>query len=98
MNWQLILTGLFFCLSALFSATETALLSLSRPRLKKLISQKPALADALSHWLATPQYLLTTIVIGNTLANVFVTILAGEAAVRWFPHAPNAWVETSTWL
>lgn len=82
----------------LFSAAETALVSLSRPRLKKLIAQKPALAAAFSEWLATPQYLLTTILIGNTLCNVVVTVLAVDIAFVWFPRAAQAWVETATWL
>ncbi len=97
-HWQL---GLFFCffiLSALFSASETALVSLSRPRLKKLISQKPALAAAFSEWLAAPQYLLTTILVGNTLVNVFATLLAVNIAFAWFPRVSHGWIETGTWL
>jgi putative hemolysin len=89
---------LFFIISALFSASETALTSLSRPRLKKLISQKPALAAAFSEWLAAPQYLLTTILIGNTLTNVFATLLAVDLAFAWFPHGRHGLIETGTWL
>src|SRR5437763_1800755 len=98
MHWQLALLGFFFVLSALFSASETALVSLSRPRLKKLISQKPALAATFSEWLKAPQYLLTTILVGNTLVNVFATLLAVNIAFATFPHVRHGWIETGTWL
>src|SRR4051812_19973857 len=97
-SWQLILALLFFTLSGLFSAAETALVSLSRPRLKKLISQRPALADAFGQWLAAPQYLLTTILVGNTLSNIVVTLLASNLALAWLPTMRHAMVETATWL
>ena len=97
-HWQLFLLAFFFGLSALFSASETALVSLSRPRLKKLISQRPALAAAFSEWLAAPQYLLTTILVGNTLSNVFATLLALNIAFAWLPHVRQGWIETGTWL
>src|SRR6267143_1209069 len=97
-RWQLVLVAVFFTLSALFSASETALVSLSRPRLKKLISQRPALAAAFSEWLATPQYLLTTILVGNTLSNVFATLLAVNIALVWLPNLRHGVIETATWL
>src|SRR5258708_39341929 len=94
--WQFLAGFFFFCLSALFSASETALVSLSRPRLKKLISQKPALAAAFSEWLAAPQYLLTTILVGNTLVNVFATLLAVNNAFARFPRVSHAPIQTGT--
>jgi putative hemolysin len=93
-----LLVGVFFVISALFSASETALTSLSRPRLKKLISQKHDLAAAFSEWLAAPQYLLTTILVGNTLVNIFATTLAVQLAYATFPKVRHGWIETGTWL
>jgi putative hemolysin len=98
LSWQLVVAFVFFCLSALFSASETALVSLSRPRLKKLISQRPALAAAFSEWLAAPQYLLTTILVGNTLSNVIATLLAVNIAFLCLPHVRHGIIETGTWL
>jgi putative hemolysin len=98
LSGQLAAAFLFFCLSGLFSAAETALVSLSRPRLKKLISQRPPLAAALSEWLAAPQYLLTTILVGNTLSNVIATLLAVNIAFLLFPHWRHGVIETGTWL
>jgi putative hemolysin len=96
--WQLFFAGVFFLLSMVFAATETALLSLSRPRLKKLISQRPALATAFTEWLRSPQYLMTTILIGNVLSNVMATLLTTEAAIVLFPHWRHAWVDAGAWL
>ncbi len=96
--WQTILCAFFFAAATFFSAAETALVSLSRPRVKKLISQKPALAAALSSWLSAPQYLLTTILVGNTLSNIFVTMLAVHIAFALLPDVPQGWIETCAWL
>ena len=40
-----------------------------------------ALASAFTEWLASPRYLLTTILIGNTLSNVLVTLLVTNVAI-----------------
>ncbi len=96
--WQVSLASLFIILAMIFSASETALLSLSRPRLKKLISQRPALAPAFTEWLSSPQYLLTTILVGNTLSGVFATLLVTRLALQSFPHWRHAGVETGVWL
>lgn len=96
--WQTVLALLFFALSMVFAASETALVSLSRPRLKKLIAQRRALATAFTEWLAAPQYLLTTILIGNTLSNVLATVLVTNLALTRFPRLRPGVVETGSWL
>jgi putative hemolysin len=98
MIWQAVLSGLFCISCVVFSASETALMSLSRPRLKKLISQRPALAPAFTEWLKSPQYLLTTILIGNVLSAVMATLLATNIAILLFPQFRRGWVETGVWL
>src|SRR5256885_5803888 len=96
--WQIVLSFCFFGASTVFSASETALVSLSRPRLKKLISQRPELGEAFTAWLASPQYLLTTILIGSTLCNVVTTVLVTNVALALLPGIRTAWVETGVWL
>lgn len=96
--WQLLLVFLFFLLSVLFAASETALLSLSRPRLKKLISQRPELAQDLTQWLSSPQYLLTSILIGATLSNVVVSMVTTNLLVTLIPGVHHGIVETVGWL
>jgi putative hemolysin len=97
-GWQFILCGIFYLASAMFSASETALTSLSRPRLKKMISQRPALATTFREWLAAPEYLLTTILVGNTLSNIFVALLTVNIAFALFPKVHHGIIETATWL
>lgn len=71
---------LFLCLvfSAYFSGLETALTSLSTPRIIKLIEEKPSSSTGLSLWLKKPNQILTTILIGNNLVN---TLAAASATV-----------------
>jgi putative hemolysin len=88
----------FFAFSMFFSAAETGLVSLSRPRLKKLISQKPELAETFTAWLASPQYLLTTLLVGSTLCDVLTTVLMTHAVFVAFPHWRQGWVVTGLWL
>jgi CBS domain containing-hemolysin-like protein len=95
---QLLLVGFFSVVSFFFSAAEMALVSLSRPRLKKLIAQRRELASAFLEWLSTPQYLFTTILIGNTLVNVFATVLATNVAVWLFYGLNPSLAETGAWL
>ena len=79
----LIIIGLF-ALSAFWSGSETALTSLSKPRIKKIIALKKNLADPLRQWLRAPAYLLTTILIGNTVTNVLLSSLATLFMVQLF--------------
>lgn len=96
--WQVFAALFLIGCSIFFAAAETALVSLSRPRIKKLIAQRPALATALTEWLAAPQYLLTTILIGNTLSNVLATLIVSDLAISALPRHRHGVVETSTWL
>jgi CBS domain containing-hemolysin-like protein len=72
------LAGLFLCLvfSALFSASETAITSLSAHKVVQLIEANPFWAYGLRIWQRNHVGVLTTILIGNT----FVSILAGAIA------------------
>ena len=79
-------------LSAFFSSTETALMSLNRYRLRHLAQQGHPGARLAERLLARPDRLIGVILLGNTLANVaaasIVTVmtlaLAGE---RWLALA-----------
>ncbi|MEW6201484.1 MAG: hemolysin family protein [bacterium] len=70
----IILAFLFLC-GALFSAVETALIAVSRHRLKEIAKQKPALAGAIQQWLDNPNKLLTTMLIGINLVAVSTSSL-----------------------
>lgn len=65
-------------LSAFFSSLETAVTSLSGARLRKLMEENPSKVMALELWLRKPNYVLTTILVGNNVVN---TLAASTATV-----------------
>lgn len=73
---ELILFVLLILLSAFFSGSETALFSLSKFSLQKMIEEKRKGAGKVSVLLERPQQLLVTILVGNTLVNVTLASIA----------------------
>jgi CBS domain containing-hemolysin-like protein len=88
----LLALGFVVC-SAFFSGAETGLLRLSKIKVKHWIYTRSADSEAWANWLSRPQELITTILVGNTLANVFVSSLVTAAALRLFPHHSDRWLE-----
>jgi len=71
--------------SAFFSAVEVAFVSLSPAKVRALLEERPGRASSLIVRLKSrPQRLLTTILIGNNLVNVFVASLATVVAMDIF--------------
>lgn len=68
--------------SAFFSGAETALTSLGRARIEKVMNASPSSAKALRPWLDKPREVLTTILIGNNIANTLAAALATSAAEK----------------
>lgn len=73
---------LLILLSAFFSSSETALLSFNRIRLKHLIKEKNRKGLLISKLLETPEKLITTILIGNNIVNIFASTLATAVAIK----------------
>jgi len=94
----LVFIGLL-CLSAFFSASETALFSLSPIRMKKLEDEGDRKAAEILKILADKQTMLVTILLGNTLVNVIATAMAThfmiETARGW--AAQTAIPGASSW-
>lgn len=81
------LIGLLICLvccSAFFSASETALTSLSKIRLRNMVEEKIKNADKISRLLDDPQRLLSSILIGNNLVNNGASALTTALAIQVF--------------
>jgi CBS domain containing-hemolysin-like protein len=70
--------------SAVFSGSETAITSLSAPKVEQLIDTKPFWGRALRLWHRNHAAVLTTILIGNTFASVAVGALATSIASDYF--------------
>ncbi|MCK9583196.1 MAG: hemolysin family protein [Endomicrobiales bacterium] len=71
-----------FAASAFWSAAETALASLSKYRIKKLIALNKILAGPLSQWLKSPYYILTTVLVGNTVNDLVLSYMATILAIN----------------
>ena len=68
-------------LSAFFSGSETALMALSRLRLRHLAETKPKRANIVEHILKEPERLIGTILLGNNLVNVAMSAIATVIAI-----------------
>src|SRR5712671_4089756 len=78
--------GLCVCivLSAFFSGTETALMSVNRYRLRHLAGQGHAAARLAERLLARPDRLIGVILLGNTLANVAAASIVTLLTLEYF--------------
>jgi putative hemolysin len=76
-----LLAGLFFLLSsAFFSGTETALTALGDARARQVVESGGRRARLLGIWVRSPERVLSTLLVGNTLVNIGAGALAGEVA------------------
>ncbi len=81
--WVLILVFLVVC-SAFFSATEMALFSLSRVRVRRMVKQNIPGALEVEKAKKNPGRLITTILIGNNIANIAASSIATGIAISYF--------------
>jgi len=71
-------------ISGFFAAAEVSLLSISRLRVKHLLSQKKREAEYIRLLKEDPDRLLSTVLIGNNLANVTASVMATVIAFDLF--------------
>ncbi len=67
--------------SAFFSGSETALMALSRLRLRHLAETRPVRAKLVERVLEKPERLIGTILLGNNLVNVAMSAIATAVAI-----------------
>lgn len=91
---QIFTLSVLLALSAFFSGAETALVKVSKIKIKHWIYTSTAHTQAWANWLTNPQELLTTILIGNTLVGVFFSSAMTVFAVGWFQNYGKEWVQT----
>lgn len=72
------------CCSAFFSASETALTSLSRIRLRNMVDEHVKNADLIMQLLEDPNRLLSSILVGNNLVNNGASALTTALAIQMF--------------
>jgi CBS domain containing-hemolysin-like protein len=83
-NVLLVLLGLLLCLSAFFSASETALMSLSKIRIVHLFESGVKGAGVITRLRENPSKLLGTILVGNNLVNIAAASIATVLAIEYF--------------
>ncbi|MEA1986736.1 MAG: hemolysin family protein [Candidatus Marinimicrobia bacterium] len=67
-------------LSGLFSSSETAFLNSQHEELRKLSVAKIKKAEIVLKLLDTPKYLLISILVGNTVVNISISVLSAKIA------------------
>ena len=77
------------CLSAVFSMSETALISVSKPRLKNMVENGVRGAATVAKLLQDPERMLGTILIGIVFADFMAVSIATTIAIRYF--GDGAW-------
>lgn len=74
------------CLSAFFSGSETAFISLQKVRLEYLISTGTKGAGRVSKMVERPEKFLSTVLLGNTFVNTAAAALATVLAISHWPE------------
>jgi putative hemolysin len=91
---RLVLLVVLLLLSAYFSSAETALFSLHGPRRGRLRQQPGRVERLILQLLASPRTLLATILVGNTIVNLLLSILAAGLFTAAFGDQRGPWLAT----
>ncbi len=78
---KIIAIVILLALSAFFSGAETALFSLSRPRIRRLEERKRRGIEVVKRLLENPHRLITTILIGNMVVNTSASTIVTAIAI-----------------
>ncbi|MEY8320133.1 hemolysin family protein [Lachnospiraceae bacterium 46-61] len=88
--WLILILLILVCGSAFFSASETALTSLNKIKLRNMVEENVKNADKIQKLIDDPNRLLSSILIGNNLVNnaaaslttmIAVSLLGGQSGV-----------------
>lgn len=92
--FQIFIILLLLASSAFFAGSETALSKLSKIKVKHWIYSRSSNREAWANWLSKPQELITTILAGNTLLNIFISTATVSLAMNIFHKQTEEWVQT----
>jgi len=82
--WQIIILFFLLLCSSFFSAAETALMSLSKIRVRHMVEENIKGSNLISRLLEHPGKLLSTILVGNNAVNIAASSLATSLALDLF--------------
>ena len=86
-QWEWASIAVCLVLSAFFSATETAFTATPLYHVKRLVRDGLDPTRILALWIAHPNRVLTSILVGNNLVNILAAALATDIAIRIFDHS-----------
>lgn len=79
--WRVLILLILLLLSAFFSASETAMMSISKIRVRHMMEDGVAGATSIQRMIDNPGKLLSTILVGNNAVNIGASALATSLAV-----------------
>lgn len=85
--WQVIALFILLLLSGFFSASESALTSLSKIRLRHMVDEKIKNADIVSKLVDNPSRMLGSILVGNNIVNIAASSIATSLAISIWDNA-----------
>ena len=85
---QLAVVALGLALVVFAATAETALNSLSRARIRRLVSEGVSRAKGLTKWFEEPGMYLSSVVVIRTAAIILASVLTTVLVLRSFPHSP----------
>ena len=87
----LYLVFLFICLllSAFFSSSETAFISLQKIRLEHLVNTGVKGAERVARLIQRPEKFLSVVLLGNTFVNTAAAVLATALTIKYLPERPG---------
>ena len=83
-TWQLIVLVALLALSSLFSASETALMSLSKIRIRNMVDENIPGSKKIQKLIEDPHKMLSAILVGNNVVNIGASSLATSLAIKNF--------------
>ncbi|MGL5085906.1 MAG: HlyC/CorC family transporter [Clostridium sp.] len=83
-TWQIVLLIILLVMSAFFSMSETALMSLSKIRIRHMVDEGVKGAKLVAKLTEDPNKLLGAILIGNNIVNIGASALATSMALKAF--------------
>jgi CBS domain containing-hemolysin-like protein len=92
-TWELVTGLVLIACSAFFSGSETALTALGDARAHQLMESGGRRGKLLAVWVKSPERVLSTLLIGNTLVNIGAGALAGDLAHD--VAAANGWSQAT---
>lgn len=89
-TWRLIILFILVVLSGFFSASETALMTLSKIRIRHMVDDNVKGGKTIKALVDNPSKLLGAILVGNNLVNIGATSLATVLAINIFGDESGA--------